>query len=259
MANMCHVDADLVCSPGFKIAAHQACNGRGAKNLIHLIVGDGLLCRSRMGYRHFLPVAVGAGNASGDHARAALRCTPDDGEVSAGQPAVAAVAGKLFRQAVVRLIVLGNDKQAAGVHVEAVDDAGSLDAANAGQAVTTVRDKGVDERACLMPGTRVHDKSGRLVDDDQVFVFIDNIKGNVLAPWLRCHGRWQLDQHMLAGPQFETGVNRNLPLDRDTSVRDKPLEAGTADVREGGSERTVKAVVNRCDESQLLWEMRVHD
>lgn len=157
------------------------------------------------------------------------------------------------------LIVLGDDKQAAGVHVEAVHDARPLDTTNAGQAVTTMRDEGVDERAGLMPSTWVHNKSGRLVDDDQVFVFVDDIKGDVFALWLWRYGWWQLDQHVLAGSQLEAGVTFNLPLDRDTRVRDKPLEAGTADVCKGGSERTVKAIVDRRYECQLLWEMRVHD
>ena len=60
-----------------------------------------------------------------------------------------------------------------GVLVEAVHDAGALDAADARQ-IGAVRQEGVDQRATRVARGRVYRHARGLVDDDQVGVFVDD-------------------------------------------------------------------------------------
>ena len=103
-------------------------------------------------------------------------------EIGALERAGAAVVGELRRQAAMRAVVLGHDQQPARVLVEPVHDARPPHAADAGQAVAAMGDERVDQRAALMPGGRMHDEPGRLVDDDEVVVLVDDRERDRLAP-----------------------------------------------------------------------------
>src|SRR5215472_6887793 len=74
-------------------------------------------------------------------------------------------AGELFREAMVRSVVLRYQEDAAGESVEAVDDAGPQRAADAGQRAETVKQR-VDERSRVDAGAGVHNHAGGLVDGD---------------------------------------------------------------------------------------------
>ncbi len=75
-----------------------------------------------------------------------------------------------------RPVVLGDHDKAARVLVDAMNDARPLDAADAGKRVAAMGEEAVDERIVRVPGGRVHRKSGRLVDDDDVGVLVDDVK-----------------------------------------------------------------------------------
>ncbi len=93
--------------------------------------------------------------------------------------------GKGLRQRLVRAVRLGDDHDAAGVLVEAVDDARPLDAADARQAVAAMVDQRVDQRAGPVAGAGMHHQPGRLVDDDQLGILVEDVERDVLALGLR--------------------------------------------------------------------------
>ena len=84
-----------------------------------------------------------------------------------------------------RGVVLGDDEQSRGSLVEAMHDAGTLDAADAGKAVAAMGDERVDERSACVSGARVHDEVRRLVDDDDVAILVDDVEIDGLGGGLR--------------------------------------------------------------------------
>ena len=94
--------------------------------------------------------------------------------------AVEAVVGELRGEGAVGRVVLRGDQQAGAVLVDAVDDAGPLLPADAGERVAAVPEQGVDQSAVRMAGSRVHDHAARLVDHDEVRVLVHHVEREVL-------------------------------------------------------------------------------
>ena len=79
-------------------------------------------------------------------------------------------------------VVFGDYDEAAGFFVEAVNDTGAQVAANFGEWAETMQ-QGVDQGAAIAvgvggSGAGVHHHTGGLVDDGEVFVFVNNIEWN---------------------------------------------------------------------------------
>ena len=91
------------------------------------------------------------------------------------------VIGELLGEARHRALVLGRDQQAARVLVEAMDDARPRLAADAGQRRAAMGDQRVDQRAVGIARRRMDDEPGRLVDDDEVLVLVDDVERDILA------------------------------------------------------------------------------
>ena len=80
----------------------------------------------------------------------------------------------------------GDHQQPARVAVEAMDDARPLDAGDAAPGLAVaVGQQRVDERAARMARRRVDDQPGRLVDDQQVVVLVDDPQRRCRAPAAR--------------------------------------------------------------------------
>ncbi len=118
--------------------------------------------------------------------RGRQRLAPDQRQVRAVHAPVGTVRGKLLAERCMRRVVFGNDQQARGSLVEAVHDAGTLDAADAGEARAAMGDERVDQGSAGMSGGRVHDDVGRLVDDDNVGILVDHIERDGLGDRLGC-------------------------------------------------------------------------
>ena len=108
-----------------------------------------------------------------------------------------------------RRVGLRHDQQSGRVSVDAMDDAGPHHAADARQRGAAMGDQRVDQRACVVAGGRMHHHADRLVDDDQVLVFKDDIERDRLAAGLGRSGRRHVDPHALAGAQFRAGIDDN--------------------------------------------------
>ncbi len=135
---------------------------------------------------------------------------------------------ELFAQALMCAIRLGDDHETACLLVEAMHDARSLDAADAGQARAAMGEQSVDKGAAVMPGGRVHNESRRLVDDNKIVILVDDIEFDGLRDRLGRLGGGQFDSDPLAILELSPCFANRLPLDRDVALRNKSLKAGTA-------------------------------
>jgi len=88
--------------------------------------------------------------------------------------------GKLGGEGLVGDVGFGDDETARGVFVEAVDDAGPLDTADAGELALAVMEEGVDECAVGVSRGWVDDHAVRLMEDKEVLVFENNVERDVL-------------------------------------------------------------------------------
>ena len=151
------------------------------------------------------------------------------------------MVGELLGEAAMRLVVLGDDEQAAGVLVEPVDDAGPAHAADAGEALAAMGDEGVDQRAVLMAAGGVDDEAGGLVDDDQMLVLEDDGERDVLADRRGRLGLGHDEAEALADGDLAAGIGDHDPVDADAAFLDHLLEAGARDLAAEQSERLVEA------------------
>ena len=85
---------------------------------------------------------------------------------------------------------------------------GRLHAADAGQAVAAMVDQRVDQRAGPVAGAGMDDKAGRLVDDDQLGVLVEDVERDVLALRLRRLRLGQVDRDDVAGRHLALGFAR---------------------------------------------------
>jgi len=229
MADMRHMDADLVRAPRFQAAFDE----RGRRRRVGAraeLLDDGIM-RHRMAriaapFGHdgaFRAVRPRPTQRRVDRAGGTGRPAPDDGVIGAFQIAGAAVIGKGVRQGAMGKIVLGDDENAARVLVETVDDAGATHAADARERRTAMVKQRVDERAGPVARARMDDETDRFVDHDQIVVLVkdrqvDRLGFRFSRSWLR-HAeaddgaRHQLRLrlvHRLAVDMNFTGANQRL-------------------------------------------------
>ena len=123
VALMGQVDADLVGAPGF-----QPANKAGDDGFRRTIAFGDMIMGNRLAPiladSHFLAVLLAATQGGIDGALVRIRLAPDEGDIGAGEAPVAAMGGELFLQVLQGAFCLGGDEKAAGVLVDAVDDAG---------------------------------------------------------------------------------------------------------------------------------------
>src|SRR3546814_12552329 len=86
------------------------------------------------------------------------------------------------------LVVLRGDDQAARILVDAVDDAGPRDAADARKLSRAMVEQRVDERAVEIARGGVDDHAGGLVDDDQMLILPGDDQIQVLRGVMRRGG-----------------------------------------------------------------------
>lgn len=167
ITDMRHVHADLVRTAGFQLDPHM---GVRTEALEHPVVADRRL--AAVSDRHALtqPAVTtdrGVDLAAGDH-------HPNhDALVDAADRA----ALQLLDQLGLRLQGLGHHHQTGGVLVQTVNDTGARHVDD----VWHVVQQRIEQRTTGMPGGRVHNQPGRLVDHQDVVVFVDDIQFDILC------------------------------------------------------------------------------
>ena len=172
--------------------------------------------------RHLLPVIGRAANVRLDAADERARGAARDGEIGT----LDIVGGEHVGEGGVGRFALGGDHDAGRILVEAVDDAGAGDAADAGESRAAMKEQGVDQRTTLGAARGVDDEAGRLVDDDEVFVLEDDVERNVFRFRQRADGDRQVDGVDGAGDDLGAGVGRRLAVGGDTAFLDQYPQAG---------------------------------
>ncbi len=167
VADMSHVHADLVGTAGFQLHPHM---GVRAEALEHTVVADRRL--AAVGDCHALAHAAVAADGRVDLATGSHH-TNHDAFINAADRALL----QLVDQVGLRLQGLGHHHQAGGVLVQAVHDAGARHVDDVGHMVQ----QRVQQGAAGMPGSRVHNQAGRLVDHQDLVVFIDDVQRDVLG------------------------------------------------------------------------------
>ena len=117
--------------------------------------------------------------------------------------ALHAVHRHLLGKADVGGVVLCHHQQAAGVLINAVDDAGADLAANAGKAALAVPQQGVDQRAVRVAGCGVHHHALGLVDHQQMGILVDDIQRDILRHGLDGLCVRDLQQHGVSCLEFQ--------------------------------------------------------
>lgn len=98
----------------------------------------------------------------------------------------------------------------------------------------------VDQRSIWISRGRMHDEASRLFDNDEVFVFVDHLKRDVLRPRnCRCRGR-NADHIDFAGFDPEITVSYRFARMSDSSAFDQLPKARTAYIAECGGKKTVE-------------------
>ncbi len=141
-------------------------------------MGDRMAAMRAIGvadHGHFLAVARGPGNRFVDRAGQGPRRAARHREISA----LDIMFGKQVGEADMGSLGLGSNHDTGSKLVEAVDNAGPLHAADAGQLSLAMMEQGVDQRAIPAAGRRMDGHAGRLVDDDEVFVLEQDIERDV--------------------------------------------------------------------------------
>lgn len=130
-----------------------------------------------------------------------------------------------------------------------MDYARPLDATDAREAIAAVGDQGVYERTRRVPRRRVHDETGRLVDHDQIVVFVDDVERKIFALDAGCFCFRQTDR--VDHARFDRCPR--LPYRRagaNVAIADERLDAGAAHAIDLRGKPTVDAlarIFGTCD------------
>ena len=177
--------------------------------------------------RHLLAVGLAAAQVALHKAFILGKAAIDDGIVGP----LHAVHCHLLGKADMGCIILCHHQQAAGVLIDAVDDAGPDLAANAGKAALAVPEQGVDQGAVRVAGSRVDDHPFGLVDHQKVRILIDDVQRDLLRHSLNglCIGDLQQDDIPCLELQ---ALGRSLTVAEHMALRHKALQgaAGKAGI-----------------------------
>jgi len=177
---MFEVNTDLMRATG--VQGEVKATGLSAKGLNDLVVGDGLA--PMIHDRHGLPLYGVTCNWRFNPTTRMRHETAGNSQIVFGCCAL----GKLFTQALVGGIGFGHDKATTGILIQAVDNPGPGDPANATQASLAMMQYPVYQGAGCVPGCRMNNQARRLVNDQDDLVLKEDIKGHGFRDQL--HGGW---------------------------------------------------------------------
>lgn len=110
----------------------------------------------------------------------------------------------------------GNDDDAGCIFVQPVNNAGAMFAANAFQVRAMVQDT-VHQCSGCMAGCRVNHQSRGLVDDDNMWIFVENIQWYGLRNEFNRAGFGDLNSDLFPGFDFVPGFDTS-PINLNTAL-----------------------------------------
>jgi hypothetical protein len=87
---------------------------------------------------------------------------------------------KLLGEVPMSFVALGGNQHTRGSSIQSVDDSRSLHSTNPGQVVAMMK-QSVNECSARVSRSGMDNHPGRLVDDDQIFILVENIESNCLG------------------------------------------------------------------------------
>ena len=216
MAEVMEVHPDLVSPAAVQGAFDQADVGAGTQDVIFRFRGTALAPRDA----HPLPVDGVAGDGFINYAGLLAHDPRNQREINFRHRARGKLAGKIA----VSGVVLRHHQSAAGLLVQTMDDSRTFLSSDAGK-ILAVGQQRVHQSVLLMPGARVHDNSGRLVEHEEVVVLENDIEFYLL--------RLRFDLLYLWFPQLNNVTRANevawswrFSVEADESVPDQRLKSG---------------------------------
>ena len=141
MADLGEMDADLMGSPSLERKRHQRCNRGVARP--QFLIDDIMGCcvpSATGGHGHLLPVGPRAADVALDCAAERRWSAPNQRPILALQYPIPPMSRELLGETGVSAIGLGDNEEPGRFLVEAMDDSRTLNAADAGEALATMRD-----------------------------------------------------------------------------------------------------------------------
>ncbi len=232
VTDVLEVDADLVGAAGMEVGLDE---GGVVEALKDAVGGPGVTAFADAG-GHAFAVGGVAGDGGADVAAEFGDFAAHDGVVDLFESA----PGELGLELLVGGVIFGDDEAAAGIAVEAVDDAWAGDAADAAELAGAVVEEGVDEGMLVVADARVDDESGGFVEDEEVVVFEEDMEGDIFGLGAGRFGLGPRDGNGLAGAGGVGGFDGGA-VDADIAVADEALEGAAGDGGEGVVEVGIEA------------------
>src|SRR5258706_5364852 len=237
MTDMGQMDSDLMRASGLEPALEQ----RSERFLSRAELFDDRVARARglalaAQHGHAFAIERIAPEIALDDAGASARAAPDDSVVDA----LDGMRGELLGEASHRVLVLGDDQEAAGVLVQPVHDAGARDAADAGERGAAMGEQRVDQRAVDIAGGGMHDEAGGFDEDDEVGILVQDAKRNVLRDRVGGRGRGHDDRIGLARFDPVIGVSYRRVVVLDVALLDQSLQPRARHLGESARQEVVQ-------------------
>jgi hypothetical protein len=212
--------ADLVCAAGADAYLKQR---EAIEPPQHVIFAPGGAALGQAG-SHAHALAGIAGYRLFDAAAILLHFAVNQGEISLLHLAI----GELFGEALMRGIVLGYQEHAAGVAVEAMNNAGPQFAGVAGESAEAMQER-IDQRAGMDACAGMHDHAGGLIDGHDVRIFVEDGEGDLLRCGMERGRIGRLDVNDIRRPD---GIRRTggVSVDEHMAALDPTLHTGAADL-----------------------------
>ena len=128
----------------------------------------------RRAIAHPLPVDRVTGDGFIDYAGTVAQDSRDQREIDLRHRPGGKLAGKIA----MGRVVFRHYERPAGFLVQPMDDPGTFLPPDAGK-ILAMREESVDERVLRMPRARMHDDSGRLVQDEQIVVLENDVEADL--------------------------------------------------------------------------------
>jgi hypothetical protein len=234
MAEVLEVDADLMGAAGVEGTLDE---GADAGELLEDAPAGTGGASAAVEDGHFFSMDGMAADGILDGAAAwAGEVAADEGEVDLRHRP----AGKLAGEMGVGEVVLCDDQAAAGVLVQAMDDAGALLAADGAEGAA-MGQQGMDERMAGVASGGMDDEAGGLVEDEEVRVFVEDIERDILGLQEGGLGGGLGDSHESAVADGVAGFG-GFSGEGDVALFDEGLEARAGEVRQHAGKESVQPI-----------------
>lgn len=221
------VDAYLMSPTGVEVTKNEGgfCRGVGGECFV---ICDGGLAAGGIDDGHFLAIHWVAADVGEDGFTVGLWDAIGDGEVKLLH---GGALGKLGDESLVGWISFRDNKAAGGIFIEAMDDTGAFDTADARELAVAVVEKGVDESAIVVAGGWMDDHTVGFMEDDDVLVLKKDVERDILRGGDVRDGLWNDYGYSISGFHAVPWLG-GLVVDEDVLLANERLDAGAGKIRD---------------------------